>query len=59
MDTAPGLRLPAGYRYKVRHHFHTPREKKSLSRENIQGSKKITLYFLFMFNPQTACILPT
>jgi hypothetical protein len=60
METVPRLRLPAGYRYKVRHHFHIPKEKKiSLSKENIQESEKITLYFLFVFNPQTARILPT
>jgi hypothetical protein len=30
-----------------------------LSTENIEESEKITLYFLFVFNPQTACIHPT
>jgi hypothetical protein len=46
METAPGLWLPAGYRYKVRHHFHIPKgEKKSLSRENIQESEKNHIIF--------------
>jgi hypothetical protein len=58
METAPGLRLPAGYHQIVRRHLHIPRGKNTLSTENIKESDKITSYFLFVFNSQTACILP-
>jgi hypothetical protein len=59
MKTAAGLQRQVGDRYEVRNHFHTQRNEKLCQDKIHTRVKKITLYFLFVFNPQTASILPT